>query len=245
MKFISESVTYPNRRWADKPNEDYYLCDDERQIYILVDGVSRDKIGGIYPNPSPSREVSEIFVNIVYDYLKLHSQHFLLQEAINKGNNEIAKYNERIKWENDFLPGTVGIVAVIRDKTMYYCYIGDCYGLKISRTGDKTFFTECQTKLIAKYGKNFTAYEIRNKICNNKEHPYSYGVLNGDASAMDFVVSGMIEIDNDEKIILCSDGFDDLVKNYSAPELYKMSLEEMRDKSENRDDKTLITVRNF
>ena len=242
MKLCSCSMTYQNSKLSDKPNEDYFICDDERHIYILVDGVSRDKIEGRYPNPSPARDVSEIFAHTVYEYLRLHAGHTSVMEAVGIGNCEIAKYNEKIKWENDFLPGTVGIVAIIEDRVLYYCYIGDCYGLKISQAGEKYFFTECQTNLIARYGKKFTAYEIRNKICNHKEHPYSYGVLNGDVNAMDFVVSGRIEIDNDEKIILCSDGFDDLVKNYSGTDLYKMSLEEMERKTENKDDKTVIVI---
>ena len=242
MKYISNCVTYCNNKWMDKPNEDYFICDDIGQIYILVDGVSRDRIGGVYPNPSPAREVSEIFVKVVYDYLKAHSQHFLIREAIEIGNNEVAKYNEKMNWENDFLPGTVGIVAMIKKEKMYYCYIGDCYGLKVSKKGKKTFFTDCQTKMIAKYGKQYTAYEIRNKICNNKAHSCAYGVLNGDMRAMDFVVAGMIEIEDGEKIFLCSDGFDDLVQNCSAADLYKMSLEEMGNKSKNMDDKTMIVI---
>lgn len=242
MKFVSESVTYRNNRWADKPNEDYFICDDIRQFYILVDGVSRDKIGGIYPNPSPAREVSEIFVNVVYEYLKRYPIHLSMMEAVRLGNEEIAKYNSKVKWKNDFLPGTVGIVAIIEEEVMHYCYIGDCYGLKISEAGEKTFFTECQTQMVAKYGKQYTAQEIRNEICNNKAHSCSYGVLNGDIRAMDFVVSGMTEIESGEKILLCSDGFDDLIKNYSATDLYEMPLTEMKNRSENRDDKTMIVI---
>lgn len=242
MRFVSKNLTSRNSKALDKPNEDYLICDDERYIYLLVDGVSRDKIGGVYPNPSPARVVSEIFANSVYGYLKSYSGHESILEAVRRGNYEIAKYNAKTKWENDFLPGTVGIVAVIEDKVLYYCYIGDCYGLKVKENGEKFFFTQCQTKLIAKYGKQFTAYEIRNKICNNKSHPYSYGVLNGNENAMDFIVSGMIEIEGDEKIIICSDGFDDLLKDYSASDLYKMSLEDMQIRSKNKDDKTIILI---
>lgn len=242
MEFISDSVTFQNSRWADKPNEDYFICDDENQLYILVDGVSRDKIEGVYPNPSPAREVSVLFANAVYDYLMFNHEHALLKEAVKIGNNKIAQFNEKIKWENNFLPGTVGIVAMIEHRKMYYCYIGDCYGLKIKKTDKKIFFTECQTKQIARHREKFTAYEIRNQICNNKEHPDAYGVLNGDIRAFNFVVQGETEIQEDDRIILCSDGFEDLVTRYSALDLYNMPLKEMYNKSKNKDDKTLIRI---
>lgn len=245
MKYISDSVTFQNSRWADKPNEDYIICDDGNQLYILVDGVSRDKSGGIYPNPSPAREVSVLFANTVYDYLVSNHEHIMMQEAIRLGNQKIAEFNGKVKWENNFLPGTVGIVSMIENRKMYYCYIGDCYGLKICMNGKKVFFTECQTKQIAKHRKKYTAYEIRNQICNNKEHPDAYGVLNGDIRALDFVVQGEIEMQEDDRIILCSDGFDDLVTMYSALDLYNMPLEEMYGNSENKDDKTLVRISKY
>lgn len=67
-------------------------------------------------------------------------------------------------------------------------------------------------------------------------------MLNGDIRALAFVVQGEIEIQEDDRIILCSDGFDDLVTTYSALDLYNMPLEKMYEKSVNRDDKSLIRI---
>lgn len=69
VKYKSTSVSIINSKNINKPNEDFYLCDDDRGIYLLVDGVSRDKINGIYPNPSPSFDVSKLFVKSVYKFL--------------------------------------------------------------------------------------------------------------------------------------------------------------------------------
>lgn len=46
MKYISIYGTLKNTKMYEKPNEDFVLCDNERNIFILLDGVSRDKVNG-------------------------------------------------------------------------------------------------------------------------------------------------------------------------------------------------------
>lgn len=243
VRYTSSTVTIKNHKGINKPNEDYYLSDDEKGIYILVDGVSRDKVNGIYPNPSPSFLVSKIFVESVYNFLSTNFNENILDvlyEAIKVGNDEIKNYNDKVKWENDFLPGTVGIIVIIRNSKLFYAYIGDCYGLVLN--GDKHIFSKCQTENIAKHKKEFSAFEIRNIICNNENHPYSYGVLNGDIRAMKFVNCGELDICESNKILLCSDGFSDIIKSFSGEELYKMEIEQMVTSSNESDDKTMILI---
>ena len=103
-------------------------------------------------------------------------------------------------------------------------------------------FTKCQTEKIAKHKKEFSAYEIRNEICNNKFHPYSYGVLNGDFRAINFVNNGTIDILNNSKIIICSDGFSDIVKNVSGKKLYQMTIDQMTTRANESDDKTVVII---
>lgn len=245
VSYKSSSISIKNKRNIDKPNEDYYLCDDTKGIYLLVDGVSRDKVNGIYPNPSPAFDVSKLFVESVYKFLASNiNKHTdildLLCNAIRTGNDKINKYNSKKRWVDDFLPGTVGIVIVIQNYKLFFAYIGDCYGLILNDR--KHIFTRCQTEKIAAHKKEFSAYEIRNEICNNKSHPYSYGVLNGDFRAMDFVNYDLIDIQSMDKILLCSDGFSDLIKDLSAEELYKMQIDQMIRKSNESDDKTIVII---
>lgn len=244
----SIAITKVNSKNINKPNEDSYLCDDKNGIYILVDGVSRDKINGIYPNPSPAKEVSELFVNKVYDYFinckslsLLSSPCRLLYEMVYFGNNEIKKYNNEKIWMENFLPGTVGIIAIVRTNILYYAYIGDCYGFIINNDNHKVLFTECQTEKIHFFKGRFDRQTIRNEICNNKKSPYSYGVLNGDDRALDFLRIGIKELHDNDKIILCSDGFEDIVINNSL-ELYNMQIDDIVEKSDCDDDKTMIIV---
>lgn len=247
VKYKSNSVSIINSKNINKPNEDFYLCDDSKGIYSLVDGVSRDKINGVYPNPSPSFDVSKMFVKSVYKFLSENINENanildLLQNAIKKGNDEINEYNSKKEWIDNFLPGTVGIITVIQDHRLFFAYIGDCYGLIISNKSDVTIFTKCQTEKIAIHKKEFSAYEIRNEICNNEAHPYSYGVLNGDFRAISFVNYGTIDIMSNNKIIICSDGFSDVIKNVSGKKLYQMTIDQIAKESKESDDKTMIII---
>ena len=242
--YKSTSISIINKKEINKPNEDYYLCDDNEGIYIIVDGVSRDKINGIYPNPSPSEDVSKIFVESVYKYflqsLYKKDKKLLLYEMINYGNEEIKKYNDKIKWENNFIPGTVGIIVIMEYDKMHYAYIGDCVGSIINK--NKEIFTKCQTKKIIQNKEKFSSMEIRNEICNNKNHPYSYGVLNGDKRALNFVEYGVVKIFEKDKIFLCSDGFSDVIYDIPATSIYSMNMDEIEACSKDKDDKTLIII---
>lgn len=112
----------------------------------------------------------------------------------------------------------------------------------ISNKGDKTIFTQCQTEKIANHKKEFSVYEIRNEICNNESHPYSYGVLNGDFRAMNFIKYDSKDILSNDKIIICSDGFSDIIKNVSGKKLYQMTIDQMTTRANELDDKTMVII---
>ena len=157
--YKSESATKKNVKDINKPNEDYCLCDDASCTYILADGVSRDKINGIYPNPSPSEDVATLFVKSVHESISNNSGKEalnILESAIETGNDRIRAYNNKKQWDNEFYPGTVGIIVTIRNQELFYAYIGDCYGLVLNR--DKKFFSKCQTDKIAEHRSEFSTY---------------------------------------------------------------------------------------
>lgn len=245
MKYISTCGSVKNTKMYDKPNEDFVLCDDEKKIYILLDGVSRDKINGKYPNPSPAREVSELFAKEAYDFLKKSKGQYGLEqikEAFIKGNEAIERYN--IKYNSDFLPGTVGIVCIIDKDRLFYGYIGDCYGRLIQN--DKiVMFTKCQTEKIAIHKKEFSSSEIRNEICNNAKHPYGYGVLTGQKKALDFVVLGEYSLNNVDMVFLSSDGMEPFLDRLSRKDFVKKDAEYYLQSSieeREEDDKAVIIV---
>lgn len=197
----------PNRAAFFKPNEDYLIEDDLHYIYILLDGVTRNKINGKYPNPSPSAIVSKLFGDEVHKKLLeyINSDYFeLLKNSIFHANKKIRNYNQQQNnWS--FLPGTVGIISIIKDGTFYYAYNGDCSG-RLIRNSNIYLFTHSQTERIHKHLHEFSSDYIRNEIVNNKKHPYCYGVFNGQPQALDLIEYGKLELQAGDKLILASDG---------------------------------------
>lgn len=248
MNYIVDFATKRNEKEFNKPNEDCAFADKDNGIFIVLDGVTRDKINGIYPDPSPAVDVSKIFINKAYKYIKNNiseENDFLeiIKGAFAEGNKEIEQINR--SYVGDFLPGTVGIIAIIKKNRLFYGYIGDCIGVLLNEQ-TREEFTTCQTKSIHEHVKEFTAFEIRNNICNNLNHPYSYGVLDGRESAMGFVVTGSTYLDKYKEIILATDGLEYVIRNMPVKELLFSSANDLlNDKSYNKsiDDKTVIIVR--
>ena len=53
MRLTMKGATAKNTRYADKPNEDLFFFDEATGFAMILDGVSRDRENGIYPNPQP------------------------------------------------------------------------------------------------------------------------------------------------------------------------------------------------
>jgi len=196
-------------------------------IQIILDGVSRDRENGVYPNPSPAKEASDIVADTVFETISKNLDsadiNGLIYNAAAKANDMLIEFNK----ENACFPsGTVGIFSVIKDDVFYYAYIGDSSG-RLIRSGEVTLFTEHQTKRVVENKAKLTTHEIRNVICNNKEHPFSYGVINGDSRAMDFLVSGSFEVHGGDVLILSTDGAEDYLSSLSAEKLAELSADDI------------------
>lgn len=240
-----------NTMGNDKPNEDYILINDNKYYFIILDGVSRDRENGKYPNPSPSAEITQLLAKSIYKYLQESTENFpensniekLLYSAMKFGNETVKKYPKYRQY--DFLPGAVGIVSIIVDNVFYYAYIGDCIGLKISKK-ERFIFTDKQTKLVHKYRHIFDKYTIRNIICNNPNHPYAYGVLNGNENVDKFIQTGNFILNHGDKVILATDGVESYIMSYieknfelgTAKDFVKAS----DSKEEQEDDKSVIII---
>ena len=246
---IVSSAILRNTRREDKPNEDFFVCDDEKRIYILLDGVSRDAIDGHYPNPSPATVVSKLIGNSIYRSLStknlvpsgIASE---IHSAVVNSNRLVHEYNTINNLS--FPAGAVGIIAIIKNCRLYYCYIGDCTG-RIIRNSSISIFTSAQTALIQKHKKEFTSYEIRYEICNNPRHLYAYGVLNGDIRAESFLRFGTIDLMRNDIILLSSDGLEDFLSKQDVTVLSSNTAKQLIDLavSENntlQDDRTIIKI---
>src|SRR3989339_105758 len=234
-----------------KPLEDYIINDKTHNIYIVLDGVTRSRNNGKYSIPSPSKIVTKKFGLSVHKMLKIFKNRYLPKQAlfmsIKYANEKIGEYN--LKHNFDFLPGTVGIISFIKNDTFYYMYLGDCSG-RIIRTKKSKLFTHSQTELINKNKNNFTTYEIRNIICNNKKHPFGYGVFNGQKGALEFLQFGHIKLKQNDNILLYSDGFENLLNNNQTIWKEPINIKSLANKANEidkvnklkSDDKALISI---
>lgn len=239
-----EYITRKNNK-PDKPNEDYIFVDEKRKIFILLDGVTRDREEGKYPCPSPTVEVNKIFVETFIDVINKEGININtegeLKRVIERANDAIKKYNMILS--HRFPAGTVGVIVVLTREGFIYAYIGDCYGAILSDQRID-YFTEPQTKSIVNHKREFTSDQIRFEICNNPEHPYAYGVWDGNIKANAFVVTGEKKIYHGEKIILFSDGANGINNRFSIKEIYEQPLSKIADKmiGSTEDDYTIIRI---
>lgn len=206
MRFTMIGDTRRNTHYADKPNEDFFWFDEAQGAALVLDGVTRNREHDSYPNPSPSRVVTEVFAQAASAVLttpgKECPQEKLLA-AVKAGNAAVARANEG--FPSDFLPGTVGVLILVEGSSLYYAYIGDSNGIVLSRS-KAAAFTVPQTKAVHEHRGEFTAHEIRTHICNNAQHPCGYGVWTGQDGAMDFLRTGTISLESGDRVLLCTDG---------------------------------------
>lgn len=249
---IKASASSKANNSADKPYEDSYLLDEDNHIYIVADGVTRDRIEGKYPNPSPAKQVSELFVKEVHKQLLQNMDNRDISQRLRQAS---ISANQLINIKNrsytDFAPGTVAIVALIENNQFHYLHIGDC---SLYRLGDDIqCLTIPQTKLIDEHRDAFTTSQVRNEIANNANHPYGYGVLNGDEDAQKFMEYHQFELTLNDKILIASDGLDALLKespfsykNQSPDDLIEAAEKvELQNPQLRSDDKTAIMIKVF
>lgn len=208
MRLTMKGATEKNTRYADKPNEDLFFFDEASGFAMILDGVSRDRENGIYPNPSPACLACTAFADAARAMLMKTSDAApadRLKAAAYAGNMAVAAANEG--FPSPFLPGTVGVLALFSEYKLYYAYIGDSNGILISN-GTLSYFTTPQTAEVHRRRKEFTSDEIRTVICNNPSHPCGYGVWNGMPSAAEFLRMGELPLAAGDRVLLCTDGID-------------------------------------
>ena len=209
MRFTMLGDTQRNTHYEDKPNEDLFWFDEARGAALVLDGVTRDRENGVYPNPSPSRVVTEVFAQTASRVLSAAPEGKTPEErlaaAVKAGNAAVAEANTG--FPSAFLPGTVGVLALVEGSALHYAYVGDSNLLLLSK-GTVKVFTEPQTRAVHSCRGKYTANEIRTQICNNAQHPCGYGVWTGQEGAMDFLRMGVVPLEKGDRVLLCTDGID-------------------------------------
>ena len=236
IKYFVTSDLKANNREFKKPNEDYILYDVENGIYILLDGITRvhsEYIDGT----SAAFEVDKIFADTVYEYLLKRVKNVdkneiesVLRSAVVEGNSAVAKYRLKKTLEEwCYYPATLGIVALIYDRTLYYVCAGDSLGA-ILRGSSKLYFGEQQS--VKAIDINKFSKDIRySTYCNHPDNELSYAVFNGDEALADAIEQSFIDLHPGDIVILASDGMERYIKFEKVETLRTISPEKMTELS--------------
>ena len=125
MRLTMKGATAKNTRYADKPNEDLFFFDEASGFAMILDGVSRDRENGIYPTPSPACRADNAFADAAQAVLLKKNGAApadRLKAAVYAGNMAVAAAHEG--FPSPFLPGTVGVLALLAEHKLHYPYIG-------------------------------------------------------------------------------------------------------------------------
>jgi serine/threonine protein phosphatase PrpC len=250
-----EYATKLHGRGLDKPNEDRLLADKERGIFIVLDGVTRvHKEYDATPNQSAAGDVGDIFLKAVYEYICEHlyepNPRSILEEAVRIANAKIKDYRRKKSLDEwGFYPSTLGIISILRGKTLHYLCVGDCIGVLIRYNSKIIFGRELTVKAVDLCGT--TKSDRYALYCNHPENHLSYTVFNGDEVVMDGVQYSLIDLHDGDVLFLASDGISDYLKYEKAVDLILKSPEIIIEDSGRydappfasyADDKTLIKL---
>ena len=214
----------------DFPIEDQFYASDNEAI--VADGITRDPIGisdfskctkeeflEKYPRPSgaelAAKEVCGTFSNITGS----------LVNRLIEANKSVRRLNDKFINECDYLEndyyGTVASCISIEEDILKYAYICDCGVIVYDNNGNIKFKTEDDKELysnpyINKIGIPWNLPEARKKVRsefrNNTNNIVdgkciSYGALTGEDSAVNFIKSGQLKLEDGDTIVVYSDGF--------------------------------------
>lgn len=242
------------------PNEDYYICDSQNDVYIVMDGITRNKVE-YKGNGSIAYDVSKLFADTIYEYIVNHlpscsdykNAKLMLEEGFiiaNKAVDEmlVSRQKEHINFER---PGAVGIVSVIINRKLIYAGVGDCMAILI-REGQRMILSDKQTFFPFHYlKKEQNRKELVERFVNSKTEPYGYGVVDGQESAINYFKVSYVNLESNDKVFIVSDGISDLIQYEKVDNFINLSLNEMIIKSNEQDilmdkpyfdDKTIIKI---
>lgn len=255
LRFKAEYTSVCHKRNITKPNEDRVLVDEERGIFILLDGVTRAHPEyESTPYESAAGDLGDIFIDLAYKYIVNNisdpEPENILRGAIKIANEKIREYRKRKSEEEwSYYPSTLGFVSIIRDGVLHYIATGDCLGVLIRRSVKILLGREWTLEAVDKLC--VTKAERYSKYCNHPENRLSYTVFNGDDEVMDGIEYSFIDLHSGDTLLIASDGIGDYIKFEKSMDLILQTPEQMIANSEvydrppfaeYADDKTIIKL---
>jgi len=251
-----------------KPREDSFAISDD--CIIVADGITHRAISGKYPMHSASADAANLICRIMPRLIRLQSDsddiESLLRfglKACNSAIHQINAHRSAAEISASDLGGAVATIILRRGNSLHFLHLGDCRALLV-RGEEIVPLTRNQTTkadMLASQWKQQGMHKdeisrrkraLRNPRQHSTSNPHSdaaFGVLTGEAEALNFAEYGKVDTHDATHLIVCSDGFgllsdDDLL----ALAHDKLQLSELARKFERNehsgsirsDDKTII-----
>lgn len=238
-----------DRKGLNKPNEDYYIVDQKRGIYLLADGVTRPHDEYLPGLGSRSAVCAQTLCETVHRELLCSDESDpskAMIDAMLKGNREIRKLYEGQQFE--YPPCTTFLCAVIRNDQLYYSSCCDTIAFLI-RNNIKIQLTEHYNKHAELL--QLSKADVYSTLHNNIKEPAGFGIFNGDEELSGFLHVGQIQVKQSDRIVLATDGMSRYLHMTRASHLHNISPEQMWEESKQydcmpfqkyADDKTFIVI---
>ena len=242
------------------PNEDYYICDSQNDVYIVMDGITRKK-EEYKGHGSIAYDVSKLFADTIYEYIVSHlssfndfkNAKFMLEEGFRTANKAVdemlvARQKEHINYER---PGAVGIVSIILNRKLIYAAVGDCMGILV-RNGQKIIFSDKQTEFpFHMIKQQLNREQMVKKYVNSLTEEYGYGVVDGQEGAINYFKVSYLNLESNDRVYLVSDGISDLIQYAKVENYINLDFDELIEASNKQDllmgkpyfdDKTIVII---
>ena len=253
MKYTARCAFQKNNR-EKKPLEDFLICDEERGIFIVTDGVSQsaEDYDGL-TGKSDAGMAAEISARAVHEALcGCDDPQAALSDGVTSAIGRVAEYNRTSK--ASYPPATCIVAGCIRNDRLHFAYMGDSV-IFLLRGNAKLQLAEQQTAALSAYrrlsGEAWSKRDCYDRITNNIHSPLGYGVILGDMRAMDFLRIASVRLEPGDRVIISSDGLDKYLLYTPVEQLLPLSPEEMISLSKHydeapyasyADDKSIIVI---
>lgn len=243
-------------------SEDYANWNEEKDYFIVADGVSRD----VYEQQgySPARAAAEQATGAMAESL---SQGKGIGEAFQFANEAVREMNKKegLWGESNHnyldrdLAGTCVACVVKENSEFRYGYVGDCRIAHISAGGELFITPDQVTEARTEFPKDGTrderAVTIRRERRNNPSDSHkTYGVLTGEETALDpkYLKTGSIQAELGDVVAVFSDGVAPFIEKdkqfrqlllSADQEAIRQYVANPESPYQNTDEKTLILYR--
>jgi len=190
------------------PQEDFLIVSDNPPVFVVSDGVTLDYTKLIkdnikYPDPSPAGDVSKIFCYTVARQVKEKYDTFTekdIADVFKYANGKVRKYNER-----------AGKSDISGNITGYYSATGSFVIIK----DNKAYWASICDSFIAHFDKEMNLKFTTKGVC----HPYA--VINGEQRMVEYLESGVLNLEKGDRVFVFTDGFEDYMKSSDFLNLFK------------------------